>query len=153
MIGETELTAMLQEPIAALGYELSSVKINQNKGSLSLNIVVDRDAPISLDDIVIVSDAISALLDEKDPFEDPYTLDVSSSGAEKAIPVDHLDKYVGRYVNLHLTHPIAGENYVEGDILGLGAENLKLLLIVRGKKKEIDIPLAHIDRARLAIKF
>ena len=153
MIGEAQLRGLLDKPVTEAGYELVEINIGKSASTLSLNIVVDRDEPISLDDIVNISDLISNVLDEANPFEDPYNLDVSSLGAEKPIKLDRLDKYVGRYVNLHLTHPIKGENILEGDILEISEDNLVLQVINKGKKSKIEIPLPHIDKARLAIKF
>lgn len=153
MIGEAQLRGLLEKPITEAGYELVEINIGKSASTLSLNIVVDRDEPISLDDIVNISDLISNVLDEANPFEDPYNLDVSSLGAEKPIKIDRLDKYVGRYVNLHLTHPIKGENILEGDILEINEDILLLQVVNKGKKSKIEIPLPHIDKARLAIKF
>lgn len=153
MIGEAQLRGLLEKPVTEAGYELVEINIGKSASTLSLNIVVDRDEPISLDDIVDISDLISNALDEANPFEDPYNLDVSSLGAEKPIKIDRLDKYVGRYVNLHLTHPIKGENILEGDILEISEDILLLQVVSKGKKSKIEIPLPHIDKARLAIKF
>ena len=118
-----------------------------------LEIVVDRDSEINLDDITAVSEVISTYLDEHDFTENPYTLDVSSLGVEKPIKVEKLDKYVGKYINIHLSHPYKGENILEGNLDY--CDNEKIILSYREKTKLIkcEINRADVDRARLAIKF
>lgn len=135
------------------GYELSEISMSREKEGLTLHIVVDRDSPISLDDIIKVSDIINPLLDEEDPIEGAYMLDISSAGSEKALKLEKLSKYVGEYVNLHLINPHQGENYLEGDLLEVTDEELTLELKIKGRKKKVTLARQNVDKARLAIKF
>lgn len=130
------------------GYSLYDLKLTKS----SLSVVVDRDQPISLDEIVAISEKISALLDEKDPIEGAYSLDVSSSGAEKRIDPSKLDAYLGSYVNITLHSPLKGENVFEGT---LGEEEGKLTLTYfdKGRKKTISFDKDGVAKSRLAIKF
>ena len=136
--------------VAELGYELKEVRLSGTK-SKTLSVVVDRVDPISLEDIVLVSEKVSAYLDEADPIKDAYTLDVSSLGAEKPIELPRLSEYVGRYVNLHLSHPFKGENVLEGTLLSCDEENLTLRIKDKSLRKDIGLPRKDVDRARLAI--
>lgn len=136
--------------VAELGYELKEVRLSGTK-SKTLSVVVDRVDPISLEDIVLVSEKVSAYLDEADPIKDAYTLDVSSLGAEKPIELPRLSEYVGRYVNLHLSHPFKGENVLEGTLLSCDEENLTLRIKDKSLRKDVDLPRKDVDRARLAI--
>lgn len=143
----------LTEPLLKVGYTLYSVKLQKGKNGLTLEIVVDRDDPISLDDIVKVSDLINPILDEKDPIEGPYTLDVSSLGSEKPIALEKLEKYVDRYIHLHLSHPYSGLNDLEGKLLAVLPDTIELEIREKSRKKAITIARATIDNARLAIEF
>lgn len=135
------------------GYELADINMIREKEGLTLHIVVDRDAPISLDDIIKVSDIINPLLDEEDPIEGAYMLDISSAGSEKAIKLEKLSKYQGEYVNLHLINPHQGENYLEGDLLEVKEEEIILQITNKGRKKKVTLARQNVDKARLAIKF
>lgn len=150
---ENDILALLQDPLHQAGYQLSSLALTRAKEGSKLCVVVDRVAPISLEDIVRVSDLVSGLLDENDPIEEAYTLDVSSLGAEKPIPLPELPLYAGRYVNLHLSHPYKGENILQGTLTRIEGENLVLQIRDKARKKEIAFPLKDVDRARLAIEF
>ena len=149
---ENEIRLLLEAPLKELGYDIYEIGFHQGKQS-TLQVVVDRSDPIGLDDIVKVSEAISPILDEHDPIEGAYTLDVSSSGAEKRIALEKLGDYLGRYVNLHLAHPYKGENYLEGTLLSLSEDTATLIIKDKSRKKEISFPRGDIDKARLAIEF
>lgn len=141
----------LSEKLKEIGYELYSFKFIPK--TRMLEIVVDRDEEINLDDITNVSETISSYLDEHDFTDNPYTLDVSSLGVEKPIKLEKLDKYVGKYINIHLSHPYQGENILEGNLDY--CDNEKITLSYKNKTKVVkyEINRATIDKARLAIKF
>lgn len=144
---------ILEGPLKEAGYDIVESVLNREKGGLTLRIVVDRVDPISLDDIIKVSDLVNPILDEKDPIKEAYTLDISSLGAEKPIKLDRLQDYVGHYVNLHLSNPYKGLNTLEGDIISVGEETLNLEIRDKARKKTVELKLKEIDKARLAIKF
>ena len=151
---ESHIIMILEEPLKEKGYDLIEVKLTQGgKEGSTLSVIVDRVEPISLNDIVKVSELVSSVLDEDDSFNDPYVLDVSSLGAEKPIALEKLASYQGRYVNLHLTNPYQGENYVEGTLLKVDEETVELEYREKTKKKVAKLPRTDIDKARLAIEF
>lgn len=153
MIEENRVRTLLEKPLEGIGYELVEVKLFRDKSGLTLSLTVDRDEPISLDDIVKVSDLVNPILDEADPIQGAYTLDISSLGAEKPIKLDALEKYAGKYVNIHLSHPYEGKNILEGTLLEANADSLTLVVKEKAKKKEIKIERKYVDKARLAIEF
>jgi ribosome maturation factor RimP len=148
-----KVIALLTGPLKELGYDLAEVRTANEKDGLTLHIVVDRVDPISLDDIVKVSDLINPLLDKESPLDGPYTLDVSSLGAEKPLHLDKLSEYKDHYVNLHLSNPYKGANTMEGTIIQVDSTSLTLLYYLKSRPVRANIPLKDIDKARLAIKF
>lgn len=147
------LKTLLTPPLQAAGYELASLTLSRDKEGLTLHLMVDRDAPISLDDIVKVSDLINPLLDKADPIAEAYTLDVSSLGAEKPLKLNALEHYVDRYVAFHLTKPYEGENSLEGTLVDVTPTTLTLRLRIKSRSKDVTIERAAVDKANLAIKF
>lgn len=150
---EKKIRDLLEAPLKRKGYEIYSVKYYRNKGGSNLEITIDRVKPISLDDIVEISDFISPLLDEADPIEEAYTLDISSLGAEKPIELARLQEYVGSYVNLHLSTPYKGENILEGELSSIEEGTVHLSYKIKGKSHTAIFPQGDIDKVRLAIKF
>ena len=151
---DLELVKKLIEPkLLELGYELYQLKTRKEGKDLILEIIIDRKEPISMNDIVEVSNILNALLDEADPIEEAYVLDVSSLGAEKPLKVSQLKDYVGSYIHLHLTNPVDGINIIEGFIKEVTEEELTITYKVKTREKTLKTPLSNIYQIRLAIKF
>ena len=144
-----ELEKLVEKTLSESGYELVSLSMT-NK---TLSIVVDRVSPIDMEAIVEVTHVLNQLLDEVDPFEDAYTLDISSLGAEKPLKVEKLNDYVNSYVNVHLINPINGENIYEGDLVSVSEDNIQLSYRQKTRVKTVDIAKSNISKIRLAIKF
>lgn len=153
MIDVSLIKPEISKRLEELNYSLYSIKSFNDKGGTILEIVVDRDESIDLDDIVKVSNELSTLLDEIIKDDNPYTLDVSSLGAEKPIALEKLDKYVGKYVNLHLSNPYKGENILEGDLSSCNDDEVEITYKIKTRSVKAIIKRKDIDRARLAIKF
>lgn len=147
------LKTLLQEKVSSLGYELIDISSRREKGENILAIVVDRVEPIDMEAIVDLSRILNAYLDEIDPIESAYTLDISSLGAEKPLKIEELEKYVSRYVHVHLINPIQGENIYEGELSDVKEETITLTYKVKTRIKTVDITKANISKIRLAIKF
>ena len=148
-----ELEQLIRSKLQEIGYELISINSHIEKGEHLLSIVVDRVEPIDMEAIVEVSRVLNAYLDELNPFENSYTLDVSSLGAEKPLNKDKLSDYVNRYIHVHLVNPIAGENIYEGTLVGQDEEKITLEYRVKTRTKVVDIQKSNISKIRLAIKF
>ena len=151
---ENTVLNLIEKPIKALGYSEVDVKFVREFGTQYLRVMVDKDdETIDLDEIVKVNELVSPILDEADLIKTNYVLDVTTFGAEKAIDVAKLEKYVGRYINIHLTHPYKGLNNIEGTLESVNDD----LIVISYKEKtrliKCEIVRNTIDKARLAIKF
>lgn len=150
---EKDVLNLIEEPINKLGFFNISVTYQKENGSMYLRVFIDKDDVVSLDDIVKVNDLISPLLDENDLIQGQYILDVTSYGAEKPIKIDQLEKYVGKYINIHLTNPYKGENYLEGTLEQVSSDSISLSWKEKTRLVKADLDRKCIDKARLAIKF
>ena len=131
------------------GYELYSLSFANE----TLSLVVDREQDIDMDAIVAITNVLNAYLDELNPFEKAYTLDISSLGAEKPLKVEKLEAYVGRYVNVHLINPIKGENIYEGELTSVNESNIVITYKNKTRSIAVEINKENISKIRLAIKF
>lgn len=148
-----ELKSLIEAKVNTLGYDLVELSYSRTNGQDLLSIVVDKESEIDMNMIVEVTNELNAYLDELNPFEKPYTLDLSSLGAEKPLKVEKLNAYVGKYVNVHLVNPIKGENIYEGDLKEVNDD--KIVITYRQKCRSIDLEIlkSNIYKIRLAIKF
>ena len=147
------LKPLLEKKLEEAGYELVEIKSRKEKGDLILSIVVDRVEPIDMNAIVEVSNLLSSYLDEVDESNEAYLLDVSSLGAEKPLKIEDLDKYVSRYVNVHVTNPIEGNNIFEGELSEVNKDSITITYKIKTRAKKVVILLSNIYKIRLAIKF
>ena len=139
--------------IENLGYNLVEIKSTRRQGDNVLELVIDKVEPIDMDMISEVSKSVSDYLDEIDLIEESYVLDISSLGAEKPLKIEELDKYVGRFIHVHLINPIEGSNIFEGDLDACFIDSIKLSYKVKTRTKTVDIQKSNISKIRLAIKF
>ena len=144
-----ELKSLIEKRVNNLGYELVELSFGQD----TLTIVVDKESEIDMNMIVDLTNNLNTYLDELNPFEKPYTLDLSSLGAEKPLKVERLSAYIGKYVNVHLVNPIKGENIYEGDLKMVDDD--RIIITYRQKTRSIDLEIlkSNIYKIRLAIKF
>ena len=145
----SRLKELIETRINELGYELSSLSFSNE----TLSIVVDKEQEIDMEMIVNLTNELNKYLDELNPFEKAYTLDISSLGAEKPLKIEKLESYIGKYVNVHLVNPIKGENIYEGDLINV--TNDSITITYRNKTRSINLEIAksNIYKIRLAIKF
>ena len=82
----TELVAEVAAPVAQeQGCTLWDVEYVREAGQWYLRLYLDKDGGVDILDCEAVSRKLSDLLDEVDPIEGSYTLEVGSAGAERAL--------------------------------------------------------------------
>ena len=100
----TDLAAKLALPVVEeAGCELWDVEYVREAGTWFLRIYIDKEGGVDILDCEKVSRALSDLLDEADPIEGSYTLEVSSAGAERPLkrPGD-FERFMGSPVAVKL---------------------------------------------------
>ena len=153
MMDLRKIETLFEAKLKELGYSLYSLKVKKERKDLILEVIIDSVDPIDLNAIVDVTNHLNALLDENDPFEEAYTLDVSSLGAEKPLKKEDLHLYVNRYIHLHLINPVNGINIFEGNLDKVEGETLTLSYKDKNRTKTIQSTLSNIYEVRLAVKF
>ena len=106
----TELTAQLAAPIAqAAGCTIWDVEYVKEAGTWFLRVYIDKVGGVSIDDCEAVSRPLSDKLDEVDPIEGSYTLEISSAGADRALKKpEHFHSFMGSEVECRLYRPRDG---------------------------------------------
>ena len=82
-----------------------------------LRILVDREGGVGIDEIAPVARSISRALDEHDPIDGNYTLEVSTPGLERPLRTPaHFRRALGADVKVK-THPeVEGDRRLEGTV-------------------------------------
>lgn len=116
-----EQVRRMAEPLAEeLGLSLWDVVFQKEGADWFLRIYIDRDGTgVSIDDCVNMTRAIDPLLDEADPIQQEYTLEVSSPGINRRLTKPrHLQKFLDCPVRVRLIRPLEdGTRELEGVLL------------------------------------
>ena len=101
--------------VEELGYMLWDVEYVKEGAEMVLRITIDSESGIGIDDCEKVHRAIDPLLDEADPIENAYRLEVSSPGIERALTRnEHFDFCLGVEVEAKLFAPFNGQKSIRG---------------------------------------
>lgn len=146
-----ELTRNLVAPaIEKNNFELVDVEYKKEGNNWYLRVYIDKEGGVSLDDCQIISEYLSEKLDEVDPIENSYILEVSSPGIDRPLKTQRdFDKFKGSLVEVSLYQPIDKKKKYEGELVGL--INDKVVIMDNGERKEFDIN--DISLVKPVIKF
>ena len=101
-IRETVKDAILPT-VTELGYRIWDITYSKIGADYHLEITIDNDAGIEISDCEKVHRAIDPILDEVDPIEGFYYLEVSSPGVERELRTDeHIAASIGEKVEAKL---------------------------------------------------
>ncbi len=116
----------LAEPFAQqMNLSLWDVRFLKEGSDWYLRIFIDKDGGVSIDDCADFSRAIDKALDELDPIEQAYFLEVCSPGLERdLVREEHFNAYVGEKIKVKMIRPVDGkrefngilESYADGNI-------------------------------------
>ena len=115
-----ELTAELAAPVAAeQGCTIWDVEYVKEAGTWYLRVLLDKEGGVDILDCEAISRKVSDLLDEADPIEGSYTLEVGSAGAERALrrPGDFA-RFMGSPVTVRLYRNRDGRKEFAGTLTG-----------------------------------
>ena len=115
----------IAEPIAKeLGLDIWDIRFVKEGADWFLRIFIDKDGGVSIVDCENMSRAIDKPLDEADPIEQSYCLEVSSPGIERDLknPM-HYNACIGWDVEVKLFTAFEGRKSIKGILAGYDEEN------------------------------
>ena len=100
----------LCEPIVKdFGLSLWDVRYEKEGADWYLRIFIDKEDGVDITDCEKVSRAINTPLDELDPIENAYCLEVCSPGVERELVRDeHFMQFIGADIMVRMRRPIEG---------------------------------------------
>ncbi len=117
---EKKILPLLEPIVEEKGLELVDVEFVKEGANWYLRIYIDKDGGVSIDDCEGVSRALEAKLDETDPIEQAYILEVSSPGIDRPLKKDaDFVKFQGEIIDVKLYKPLDGKKQYQGKLLGL----------------------------------
>lgn len=147
---ETMISQEVERIISGTALELVDVEYVREK-NWYLRVFIDKEGGVDLEDCQAVSEKLSKVLDEKDPIQENYLLEVSSPGLDRILKKDKdFVRYAGRTVDIHFFQPYNGKKDLAADLVGKG-EDGKLTVRVDGNEEILD--MKTISQVRLHIDF
>jgi ribosome maturation factor RimP len=132
----------IEPTVSELGYSIWDITYQKVGADYHLEITIDSKDGINIEDCEKVHRAIDPILDEIDPIEGFYYLDVSSPGLEREIRTDeHIAAMVGAKVEAKLYAERDGKKSIIGSLVGLDGD-----LVVINDGEDVKLPRADISR-------
>lgn len=115
-----EVVYDLCAPVAErMKFEIWDIRFEKEGASWFLRVFIDKEGGITIDDCEAFSRTIDTLLDEADPVEQSYYLEVSSPGLDRElIKPEHFARYMGSLVDVRTIRPVDGMRDFTGTLIG-----------------------------------
>ena len=152
----TEQIEKIAQPITSeLALELVDVEFLKEGRNWFLRVYVDNpEAPIDIDQCALVSEKLSEILDQLDPIEQNYFLEVSSPGAERPLKKEKdFEKAIGKFIYIKTYEPVEDAKEFEGYLKSYDDEQVEIEIKIKTRRKLITIAKEKIAVIRLAIDF
>ncbi len=113
-----KVAGLIKDSIEGMGLQLWDVKFQKEGTSWYLRVFIDKDGGVDINDCTDVSRLIDPILDEADPINVSYYLEVCSPGLERELTERwHFEKYKGEKVMLKLIRPRDNKREFKGVLL------------------------------------
>ncbi|BAI96450.1 conserved hypothetical protein [Sphingobium indicum UT26S] len=146
-----ELTALIEPEVKALGFDLVRIKLFGSGDEYTLQIMAERPETkqLVIEDCAAISRRLSDVLDEADPIEEAYRLEVSSPGIDRPLTrlTDFLE-WAGHEAKIAATETVSGRKSFRGVLKGVEGEDI---LFADAKAGDVAIPFALVGDAKLIL--
>jgi len=146
-----ELTALIEPEVKALGFELVRIKLFGSGDEYTLQIMAENPATkqLVIEDCATISRRLSDVLDEADPIEEAYRLEVSSPGIDRPLTRLHdFMEWAGHEAKIATAEAVSGRKSFRGLLNGVEGEEIKFK---DNKAGEVLIPFAAVGEAKLVL--
>ncbi|BAV64407.1 ribosome maturation protein RimP [Sphingobium cloacae] len=146
-----ELTALIEPEVKALGFDLVRIKLFGSGDEHTLQIMAERPETkqLVIEDCAAISRRLSDVLDEADPIEEAYRLEVSSPGIDR--PLTRLTDFLewkGHEAKIATSETVAGRKSFRGVLQGVEGDDIQFRDVKTG---EVSIPFALVGDAKLLL--
>lgn len=151
MVDIAALTDECEKLAQKLGFDLVRVQFTRPKDDKTLQVMAERPetGQLIIDDCAALSRLISDRLDELDPIEENYSLEVSSPGIDRPLTREKdFVNWAGHDAKLNLREKINGKKHVGGELLGL---NDGIVQVKKQNGEIVDIAYDAIHSAKLIL--
>ena len=135
--------------IEELGLTLWDVTFTKEGSVWMLRYLIDKEGGLSIDDCEKFSRGIDLVLDEVDPINKAYTLEVSSPGVERDLTKDwHFEVCKGEDINIRLIRPVEGVRDFVGELVDYKDGTLTMMI-----DEDVEMELKKSETAYIRLYF
>ena len=128
------------------GLRVYDVEYKKEGPDWFLRVFLYGEEGVGLEDCEAVSRALSDKLDEEDPIEAAYCLEVSSPGLERVLTRDwHYETAMGEKVELRLYAPQNGKKNVTGILKDY---NKEMITVETEDGEDLCLPMAQVSKVQ-----
>ena len=136
--------AAIEPTVNGLGYRIWDIVYAKVGADYHLEITIDSDDGIGIEDCERVHRAIDPILDEVDPIENFYYLEVSSPGVERELRTpEHILACLGQRVQAKLFHASDGRKTVIGELISFEDGTVR---VRTAEGEELSLPRTEISK-------
>jgi len=150
---EVRFAQLMAPVVEGLGFELVRVAFGGG-GRRTLQVMVERSdrATMTVDHCAEVSAALSAVLDDTDPVEGAFDLEVSSPGLDRPLTrVDDCRRFAGFEAQFELSKPLDGRRRFRGRLDGVEAGGGEATVVVTIDGGQVRLPWRCVKKAKLVL--
>lgn len=142
------VAALVEPVIEGLGYRLVRVRVSGTDGC-TVQVMAERpDGSMNIDDCEICSRAMSPVLEEFDPIDQAYRLEISSPGIDRPlVRKSDFDRYANNVVKIEMAVAAHGRKRFRGMLLGTDGDQARVHRDDAKPDEEKDVLLRIEDMA------
>ncbi len=145
-----KLNALFEPVFNGMGYDIVRLMLSGGEKRKTLQVMAERrdGKPMTVEDCADLSRAISPILDEEDPIEGNYSLEVSSPGLDRPlVKLADFERFKGFEAKVETSVLLNGRKRFSGRLRGTDGEDVVLAF----EGEDIKIPFADIAKAKLLL--
>jgi ribosome maturation factor RimP len=145
-----EIRPLVEHKLQAMGFELYELRHIEAGRHSVLRVSIDKPAGVTIADCEQASRELSVMLDVEGFSGGPYSLEVSSPGADRPLRTERdFRRAVGRGVVLDLSQAVAGMMRVEGTVQRCADGTVE----IQRDGQVLAVPLAAIRSGTMELRF
>lgn len=148
---EKKVLTILEPILEEKALELADLEFIKEGPNWYLRVYIDKDGGVTIEDCENVSRILEKKLDEADPIEQAYILEVSSPGIDRPLKKpEHFKKYIGEIIDIKLYKPLEGKKEYQGELKQFDDG---VITIIQEDGKEMQFIQKETASVRLAVIF
>ena len=142
----------LVQPIAdGFGLEVIEVLYEKKYDGMNLTVVIDKEGGVTIDDCEKLHRAIDAPLDELDPIDVPYILNVSSPGIDRPLKTERdYRRNMGKKISVKLYTPLENKKTHDGVLVAYDENTFTIETL---KSKQLTFNKKDVAKVEPIIEF